>query len=329
MKQMNKNWICGLCICVLIAFISKLIANKIPNINAASLAIIIGIVTANLFITGDNYDNGVKFAESTLLSWSIVLLGATLNVKEIYSIGVNGAIFIILQMTFTILISIFIGKKFGFSKKFTLLMAAGNAVCGSSAIGATSKAIDASDEEKVISITIVNLIGTILMFVLPYMANYAFKDSIQSKSAFIGGILQSIGQVVASSAFIGGEVVKYSTIFKIMRVILLVGVVIIFSKNCEDNTLKKEKSTLAVAVPWFIIGFFVMSLANTLDILPMYVSNVCKNISNNFELIALAGIGMRVKLKTIMKQGTSALFMGGIIGVAQIVIATVLISAIL
>lgn len=329
MKQMNKNWISGFSVCVLIAFMSKLIANKIPNMNAASLAIIIGIIIANLVITDNKYDNGVKFAESTLLSWSIVLLGATLNVKEIYSIGIKGGIFIILQMTLTIIIAIFIGNKFGFSKKFSLLMAAGNAVCGSSAIGATSKAIKASDEEKIISITIVNLIGTILMFILPYMAVYIFKSNIQSQSAFIGGILQSIGQVVASAAFISSDVVKISTIFKIMRVILLVLIVVIFSRICEENTDGKTKFRWVTMVPWFIIGFFVMSLAHTIGILPEYISILCKNISNNFELIALAGIGMRVKLKTIIKQGTNALFMGGLIGVGQVAIAIVLITVIL
>lgn len=326
---MNKNWICGLSICVLIAFISKFIANNVYGMNAASLSIIIGIIIANLVITGDAYDNGIKFAESTLLSWSIVLLGATLNVKEIYSIGIKGGIFIILQMTFTILISIFIGNKFGFSKKFNLLMAAGNAVCGSSAIGATAKVIKADDEDKIISITIVNLIGTILMFILPYMASYIFKDNIQSESAFIGGILQSIGQVVASAAFIGGQVVKFSTIFKIMRVILLVLIVIIFSRICEVDRDKKSKFSLTTMVPWFIMGFFMMSLAHTIDILPSNVSILCKNISNNFELIALAGIGMRVKLKTIIKQGTNAIFMGGLIAVGQVAVAIVLISIIL
>lgn len=325
MKQMNKNWLVGLSVCILIAFISKSIAIKIPNMNAASLAIILGIIIANLVITGDKYDIGVKFAEGTLLSWSIVLLGGTLNIKEIYSIGINGALFIVLQMTFTILIAIFIGKKFGFSKKFNLLMAAGNAVCGSSAIGATSKAIGADDDDKVISITIVNLIGTILMFILPYIAGVIFQGDIKNTSAFIGGILQSIGQVVASAAFIGEEVVKFSTIFKIMRVILLVVIVIIFSRLCEEKCEEKTKCNKFIMVPWFIIGFFIMSLAHTMDILPNSISALCKNISNNFELIALAGIGMRVKFKTIIRQGASALFMGGLIGIAQVVSAIIII----
>ena len=47
-------------------------------------------------------------------------------------------------------------------------MCAGNSVCGSSAIGTVSGVIHPSAKDKGISITTVNLTGTVLMITLPF-----------------------------------------------------------------------------------------------------------------------------------------------------------------
>ena len=82
-------------------------------------------------------------------------------------------------------------------------------------------------------------------------------------SGLIGGTLQSVGQVVASGAMVSEEVKDLATIFKIVRVILLVVVVLIFGhlkhKTNEEiveeeiEDVKKGK----VKVPWYVIGFFI------------------------------------------------------------------------
>ncbi|MFU7518002.1 putative sulfate exporter family transporter, partial [Clostridium sp. HCS.1] len=62
----------------------------------------------------------------------------------------------LLQITLTIITTYWIGRKLKYNEKYCLLIASGNAVCGSSAIGATSPDVNASDSDKVISITIIN-----------------------------------------------------------------------------------------------------------------------------------------------------------------------------
>ncbi len=51
-------------------------------------------------------------------------------------------------------------------------MASGNAVCGSSAIGATVPVVNATDKEKGIAVTIVNVTGIFLMFLLPIISQF-------------------------------------------------------------------------------------------------------------------------------------------------------------
>ncbi|MDZ5035030.1 putative sulfate exporter family transporter, partial [Clostridium perfringens] len=143
--------------------ISQALGKKFSTVGAATFAIFIGILVGNTIFKGNKYDSGTKFAEKDLLNYSIVLMGANLNLSEILKLGFNGLIFIIIQMTLTITAAYWIGRKLKFNRKYCLLMASGNAVCGSSAIGATAPVIDADDSDKVIAITIVNVIGTIMM----------------------------------------------------------------------------------------------------------------------------------------------------------------------
>ena len=224
----------GLMMCIIISIIGKFIGSYVPSIGAASISIFIGMFVGNTFGNKKIYATGSKFAESNLLSYSIVLLGGTLSAQTLLKLGVSGVGFIVLQMIITITFAILIGKKLGFSENFRFLMASGNAVCGSSAIAATAPVIGATDTEKGITITIVNFTGTILMLLLPFIAQIVFNLETIKTSAFIGGILQSVGQVVASGSLVNEPVKDLATIFKIVRIIFLVFVVLSF------GAMKKE-----------------------------------------------------------------------------------------
>ena len=320
----------GLIVCILISYLGQFLGSYIPSIGGASIAIFLGILLKNTLLNNKLFEKGSTFAESNLLSYSIVLLGGTLSAKTIMQIGDTGVIFIVIQMTITMLGAIFIGKKLGFPKKFRFLMASGNAVCGSSAIGATAPAIGASDEDKSISITIVNVTGTVLMLLLPLIAKFAFSYDTVKTSALIGGVLQSVGQVVASGSMVSLDVKDLSTIFKIVRIIFLVFVVLSFSMLNNDSSNKKDiknKSKLSnIKVPWYVVGFFIMCFLFTVGIIPNEMSKVFKSISNSFEIIALAGIGMRVNLKALIKQGFKISVYAVLIALIQVVSALSLIT---
>lgn len=323
-----KEILPGLIVCVIIAYVGKFLGTFVPTIGGATLAIFLGMFVGNTFCNKKIYEKGSKFAEGNLLSYSVVLLGGTLSATTILKLGWSGVGFIAIQMIITIVAALLIGKKLGFSDNFRYLMATGNAVCGSSAIASVSPVIDANDDEKVISITMVNLIGTVLMILLPLIAKVLFNTELIKTSALLGGILQSVGQVVASGSMISEPVKDLSTIFKIVRIIFLVFVVIIMGnlkKRSSSNT-NSTSSKSKIKIPWYVIGFFIMCALLTCNIISPALSKILKLISNNFEIIALAGIGMRVKFKKLISQGIKASLYGLLIGAVQIISAFTLIS---
>lgn len=332
LKQLNKvvKFLPGLIICIIIAWIGKFLGNYIPSIGGASIAIFLGMAVGNTFGHKKIYQKGSKFAETDLLSYSIVLLGGTLSAHTILKLGVSGVAFIVLQMIITIIFAILIGKKLGFSQNFSYLMASGNAVCGSSAIAATAPVIGADDDEKVITITIVNVTGTVLMILLPFIANMVFSTETIKTSALIGGILQSVGQVVASGSLVNEHVKDLATIFKIVRIIFLVFVVLglgEMKKKSYKQNCKKSKSK--IKIPWYVIGFFIMCFLFTVGVFSPQVSKIFKLISNSFEIIALAGIGMRVNFRALMNEGVKASIYALGIAAIQVVSAIILIKVFL
>ncbi len=331
-KNNIKEIIPGLIVSLLVALGSMFLGKFIPNLGAASIAIFLGMFVGNVFLNHKVFQKGYKFSESDLLSYSIVLLGGTLSIQTIGEIGVSGVIFIVLQMIVTIVGALYIGRKLGFNQNFRFLMASGNAVCGSSAIAATAPVIDADDKDKGIAITIVNVTGIFLMFLLPVIAGFLYNNEVLQTSGMIGGILQSVGQVVASGAMVSEGVKDLSTIFKIVRIIFLVVVVFAFghikhktNKEIIDEEVSDVK-TKKIKVPWYVIGFFIMCGLFSINIIPKSMSLVCKEISHILEIIALAAIGLRVNIRDLIKQGKNASLYGLFVGILQITSAMILIN---
>ena len=336
-KELNNNKksiIPGLLVSTVVAIISMYLAKFLPQLGAASIAIFLGMIVGNLFLNQEVFKEGYKFSESNLLSYSIVLLGATLSVSTIIELGFSGILFIMIQMTVTIVGAMYIGKKLGFGENFRFLMASGNAVCGSSAIAATAPVIDADDKDKGIAITIVNVTGVFLMIGLPILTKFLYGHELIKTSAMIGGTLQSVGQVVASGAMVNEATKDLATLFKIVRVILLVVVVFVFgnmkNKSNQSSTNKETcTSKKKVKVPWYVIGFFITCALFSLNIISPQVSHLAKEVSSKLEIIALAAIGLRVNIKDLIKQGKAVSLYGLFVGILQVISAIILIGILL
>lgn len=175
------------------------------------------------------------------------------------------------------------------------------------------------------------------MFMLIPIANYLYSFETLQTSALIGGILQSVGQVIATGSMINHNILEMATIFKIVRIVFLVVVVLWLSKKFNNKTLETDtefsleneaysKKKNKIAIPWYITGFFILCILFSFGLIPDEVSKIFKAISSKFEVVALAGIGMRVNISELIKQGPKASLYGLLVGISQIFIAIILIK---
>ena len=334
----------GLAASIAISLVSQFFARFLPTLGAALIAILLGMLLGNTVLNRPELGSGTKFSEKRLLEYAIVLNGLILDFQVLKSAGIKGFVFILLQMGLTIFVTYRLGKVFGFGKRFSLLMGAGNAVCGSSAIGTVSPIVQADNKEKGISITIVNLTGTALMVLLPVLGAVLYGSDTLRTSALIGGTVQSVGQVVAAAKLVNDDVVTLATVFKLMRVLLIIGVAVLYGRmnmNEGESLFTRKKraeitageesgasatpAAVSYGVPWFLTGFVIFFLIRSFIGVPDSVLVASKAISTQFEVAALAAIGMRVKFADIIKEGPKAMLYGLTVGAVQVVMAVALI----
>lgn len=233
-------------------------------------------------------------------------------------------------MAFTILFVIYIGRKvFKTDQNSALLMASGNAVCGTSAIASVAPVIGANNNDRRLTSATVSITGVFLLFLLPEIGPILFNDD-RLVGGLIGGTIQSVGQAIGAGQLVNSDVATFATIFKMMRVILLVVVVIVFSNLFGKSTQTRSDGTGAFSIskfmPWFVIAFLLLVFLNSIFKIPSQITEMSKLITSLFGVMNLAAIGLSIKIDLIKKSGIKFLSYGFVVGVFQIILAILLIK---
>lgn len=327
--RIKQKMILGIIVTFVLAIVAKYLARFLPQLGAESIAMLCGIVLGNTLFTNARFAPGIKWAEKYPIEIGIALMGLTVTLKTIEQLGLNGVVFVLIQMTLTIAIVLFMGGRiFKVSATSAMLMGAGNAVCGSSAIASVAPAIGADDDQRRTAVATVSLTGVLLLLVLPLLGPQILGHHNLLLGALVGGTVQSVGQVVGTAALINSNVVTYATLFKMLRVIMLTVVVLVFARMAQKSATQTTTPTNVKKfnIPWFIIVFIVFLLLNSIIVLPTQLTGGAKAIASFFGVVNLAGIGLNLKFKTIKDSGVRFLSYGFVTGLIQVVLAIGLIK---
>lgn len=329
--RIKKNMVAGIVLTLALALVAKLLSPFLPTLGAEALAMLAGIVLGNTVFANQRWGAGVKWAEKYPIEIGIALLGLNVTLQNMESLGWSGVIFILLQMALTILFVMWIGGRiFKVSPQSAMMMGAGNAVCGSSAIASVAPAVGATDDQRRTSVATVSLAGVILLFVLPVIGPAILPNNMMV-SALIGGTVQSVGQVSGTASLVGGSVVTYAPIFKMLRVIMLSVVVIFMANhasklsNLAATTSAKSANKTKINIPWFVTVFIIFMLINSFVTLPHVLTNSAEQVTSFFGVVNLAGIGLNLKWSTIKSSGAKFLGYGLVTIIFQVAIAIALI----
>jgi uncharacterized integral membrane protein (TIGR00698 family) len=318
----------GVLLSVFLGILAKLLSSFIPGIGTVAIAIFLGILTRNLFLKNQFFNKGINLTEKKLLPIAIMFLGTELDFTTLMKLGFKSLLFISLIITITISAGYFISRFFGFDKKFGLLLGTGNAVCGSSAIAATAPILKSDDESIGLSIAASNLMGTLGIFFMPIIASIIGFNDLQS-GTLIGGTLQAVGQVVASGFSINDNVGAIATVIKMGRVlslgIIIIALDLIMSKDKIKSKGKNSKFNI-IKVPYFIVGFFILSIVSSINIFPVYIINFVNTIGNWLLIFSMAAVGLKINFSTLITKGKKLILIELLIEFIQVSSAVLLIK---
>lgn len=313
----TQNTILGIFICFVVGFLATLF-NKFIPLGTVTIAILLGILGGNTLGLGDRFKRGVTFCEKHFLSLAIVLMGTKLDYPILKELGYGTILLIMGAMTFTILTSLLLGRALKLKTSLALLLGIGNGVCGSSAIAATEQIVGANEEEVGISVAIVNFMGTIGIFILPLLGKSLLKLTDIHTGLLIGNTLQAVGQVTAASFSVGEVTGQIATIVKMGRILMLTPLILILLITIPQKSSAPSKRGKTKRIPPFIIGFILFSLIPTFKLLPPAPIEILGMVSHYALLVAMAGVGLKIKFSSILQKGKPALLSGSLIFLFQI-----------
>jgi uncharacterized integral membrane protein (TIGR00698 family) len=309
----------GIVLSSLLAILSVII-NDFLLIGAVSISIILGILFNNTFKIPSIFSPGITYSEKSILSFAIALMGINLDFNILSALGVHILILIISAMILTLFTSLLLGKIFKLDTKFALMLGIGNAVCGASAIGATKDIVKAKEDEVGISVALVNLMGTIGIFLVPSMALLLGFDDTKA-GVLVGNTLQAVGQAVAGGFSISDESGQSATVTKMVRVLMLTPLITILLFVYAKKAINEKPSSKSVFknIPIYIFAFTIFSIIATFIILPEHIITTISMMSKYTLVISMAAIGLKIKFKSILKNGSKALIIVSILFVVQII----------
>ena len=320
MKQKNKEqllFLIGLAICFAVAGVSVFLEELIPGglLGASIIALFMGTII-NSFFHPTWIKPALKFVSKKILKVAIVLLGASLSVGTILSVG--KMTFFVMIFTFAMCFGggFFIRKLFGLNWKLSNLISAGTGICGGSAVAAIAPVIDADDKDIAFAMSSTFLFDMVMVALYPLMGA-ALGMSDVAYGIWAGTSVNDTASVVAAGYAFSEAAGDFATMVKLTRTIAIIPTVLVFAyigTRVKQKELKEtgggQKVNLVKIIPWFIGGFLLLAILNSVGFIPAAASGILKGTSKFLMVTALAAIGLGTSLTDFKKAGLRPMFYG-------------------
>ena len=313
----RATFVLGVAICFAVAALSVFLEKLIPGelLGASIIALFAGTII-NSFFHPAWIKPALKFTSKKILKAAIILLGASLSVSTIMSVG--KMTFFVMIFTFAMCFGggYFVRKVFGLNWKLGNLISAGTGICGGSAIAAIAPVIDADDKDIAFAMSSTFLFDMVMIALYPLMGKALGMSDI-AYGIWAGTSVNDTASVVASGYAFSEAAGDFATMVKLTRTIAIIPTVLVFAyigTRIKQKEMKAEnngqKVNLVKIVPWFIGGFLLLAVLNSIGFIPAAVSGIMKSTSKFLMVTALAAIGLGTSITDFKKAGLSPMFYG-------------------
>ena len=301
-------------------------------IGSAVIAMFIGMILNHYLRESKRLAPGLKFTSKKILKFAIILLGLSLNITTILTVGKMS----LTVMVFTLLTCFgggyFIGKALGLNWKLSNLISAGTGICGGSAIAAISSVIDADDNDVAYAMSATFLFDMAMIVLFPIMGR-ALGMTDQAFGIWAGTAVNDTSSVVATGYAFSEGAGDFATMVKLTRTLAIIPTVVVFAlvqlrlkrkealQNSRNGSELKANVSIAKIFPWFILGFLAMSVVTSVLPIPAAVVSGTKSISKFLMVCALAAIGLNTSFSSMKKAGIRPMIHGFIISALVVVVA--------
>lgn len=304
------NKLPGIALTALIAVPAWILGKLFPIVGSPVLGILFGMILA-FWKRPDFLNSGIQYTSKKLLQYSIILLGFSMNLFNVFKVGKQTLILMAFTLTAAFVTAFIIGKLLKIDGKTATLIGVGSSICGGSAIAATAPVIQASDEEVAHSISTIFFFNVIAAFLFPFLG-HALGMSDQSFGLWAGTAVNDTSSVVAAGYSFSNAAGNLAVIVKLTRTLMIVPITLVLAVYTSKKAAGQQKGSFHFAkiFPWFVLGFLAASILNTFLALPAEISSFLSEAGKFVIVMAMAAIGLNTNLIQLVKNGVKPILLG-------------------
>lgn len=300
------------------------------------VAIVLGLVISNTITLPVALKPGLDFAIKKVLRLGIILLGIRLSLLDVVQLGLIGIPIVVLCILGGILITLTLSRWLKLPPRLGLLIAVGTAICGVSAIVATSPTVEAEKEETSYAVAVITLFGIVATLFYPFFAHLVFGTNAVQAGLFLGTAIHDTSQVTGAALIFSSQynlplALDTATVTKLVRNVFIVAVIPLVAMYAERSGMTTGSNTpdrnrLLHLVPLFVLGFLGMALLRSVGDLWLAYSGHAYSVFDAASwkafytwtqdaalfllTVALAGIGLTTSLRVLRGLGVKPMLAG-------------------
>jgi len=281
-----------------IAFILVAILCFSPLLSSA-IALVIGIGFSLLGYK----ETKLQSYTSLSLQASIVLMGFGMNLTQVINTSKSGFIETAISVVFVMTVGYLLTKLLKVDSKIGLLISAGTAICGGSAIAALSEVVKAKHYQISFSLVVIFTLNALALIIFPIIG-HQLNLSQETFGHWAAIAIHDTSSVVGAGATYGKKALEIATTVKMVRALWIIPLAIAISFK------RKEKSAKKVKLPLFMILFVAaIVLAHYLPQWKFTFEHL-NWLGKKGMILALFLIGSSISIKDAKKAGIRSFALG-------------------
>ena len=308
----KKNF-AGILFCAVLAFVAWHLGGLFPLAGGPVIGILLGMLVANTAIPtfSEHTKAGIGVASKKVLQIAIVLFGFQMNLVLVFSLGGQAILLIFAAIAAALLTAFFVGNKIGVRGDDQILIGVGTAICGGSAIAATSPIIGAKEESVARAISTIFLFNVIAAFLFPAIGHLLSMTNLRF-GMWAGSAINDTSSVVAASFSFSDAAGPIAMVVKLTRTLMIIPFCLVLSlRAAKQSPESGARFQFHKTFPWFVLGFFLASVLRTIGFIPVEITAFWGMMGRFLIVIAMVAIGLSCNLKELLQKGKKPILLGG------------------
>lgn len=277
-----------------------------PFVSSAA-ALIAGVLIA-VFL-GNPYPT--KTYTHRLLTWSVIGLGAGMNLVTVAKVGFQGLGYTSISIGAVFLLGYALRRLIGVEAEVGLLTTVGTAICGGSAIAAVTPVVKAKPHSVSVALGTVFILNALALVIFPPIGHF-FNMPEPAFGLWSALAIHDTSSVVGATVSYGQRAAEIGTTVKLARALWIVPVALTIgwfvNRKSSGEAAKAKK-------PWFILGFLIMAAIVTWIPQLHEAGGWVEMLAKRTLVLTLYFIGLDLSKATLAKVGFKPFIFGFVLWV--------------